>query len=571
MPDKESLKIVLCWHMHQPDYRDLTSGVFQQPWTYLHTIKDYADMAAHMEANPASRAVFNFSPILLDQIDDYANQTKDYLRHRSEIRDPLLASLVDDKFTTHPERRFEIIHSCQRANENHIICRYPTFRRLVTIARNLSKSPKAIHFLDDQYFVDLVVWYHLGWLAEHTRRSDPCIKRLLSKEHEFNDSDRHELFQVITDQLGSIISRYRALADSGQIELSITPYAHPIIPLLLDFETTHQAMPKAPLPKQGFYAGGEARARWHIEKSLNSFKRHFGFVPKGCWPAEGGVCDATLRLLQEYGFEWTASGGGVFWHSVNKLSPSVRQSRHYRAHQPNRIKGQQITCFFRDDGLSDSIGFEFSDWHADDAIANLVERLERIAEDYQDHSSTVVAIILDGENAWEHYPENGYHFLTALYDTLASEPSFRLMTFSEYLKEKPTEIQELPNLVAGSWVYGTFSTWIGSEDKNTAWDMLCEAKHHFDEGVHSGILSPDTVTKIENQLAICEGSDWFWWFGDYNAEESVNDFDKLFRHNLVTLYKLLNTPPPDYLMKAFTFGKRSPNAGGAMRPSKETR
>lgn len=563
------LKIVLYWHMHQPEYRDLLTGVYQQPWTYLHTIKDYVDMVMHLEAEPQARVVVNFTPILLEQIEDYSNQVVNYLTNDIPLRDPLLSALASSTIPTNHSQRLEIINWCSRAHEKHVIQRFPAYHRLIKISDELKDSAHVVTYLNDQYLADLLVWYHLGWLAEHVRRNDLRIKRLLKKEHSFDHHDRHELITVISELLSSTIPRYRALAESKQIELSTTPYAHPMTPLLIDLDSALEATPDIPMPKYNKYPGGEERARWHIEKSIEIFKYHFGFTPVGCWPSEGAISTAACMLFQEYEFKWIASGAGVFWHSIDKNHAAIPSSPNLCEHLPNRLPNQNIVSFFRDDGLSDLIGFEYSSWHADDAIANLIHNLKEISDQDANHTNTIVSIILDGENAWEHYPENGYHFLNALYKQLAEHPNIELTTYTDYLADKNTQIQELPKLVAGSWVYGTFSTWIGSEDKNRGWEMLCEAKQCYDDVVTSGNLSTDTLNKAMYQLAICEGSDWFWWFGDYNSSTTVSDFEKLYRLNLFNLYELLNLTPPKYLSSSFTFGKGSPESGGYMRRSGE--
>jgi alpha-amylase/alpha-mannosidase (GH57 family) len=175
---------------------------------------------------------------------------------------------------------------------------------------------------------------------------------------------------------------------------------------------------------------------------------------------------------------------------------------------------------------------------------------------------------MDGENAWEYFPANGYYFLNALYAKLSQHPQIELTTFSECLAAK-VEVKPLKKLVAGSWVYGTFSTWIGDVDKNRGWDMLGDAKWSFDKVVTTGRLTPEQLQAAEIQLAVCEGSDWFWWFGDYNPSAAVSDFERQFRLNLTNLYNLLGCAPPSYLELTFTQGSGAPAMGGAMRPGIE--
>jgi alpha-amylase/alpha-mannosidase (GH57 family) len=567
--NNNKLNVVLYWHMHQPDYRDLLTGTFTLPWTYLHTIKDYADMAMHLEDNPHARVVVNFTPILLEQIDDYAQQLISFQKNKSALSDPLLAALASDDLTHDFGKRVELINSCVKINKERVIHRYPAYDRLIQLNDKLNVDPNIIHYLSDQFVFDLLVWYHLSWLAEHTRRTDIRVKKLLLKEHTFDFDDRMELINVIAELVISVIPRYKHLAETKQIELSTTPYAHPITPLLLDLNCARQAMPDAPMPKDDLYPGGEQRAKWHIEKGLEVFKRHFGFHPKGCWPSEGAVSTESTQLLQDYGFTWYASGAGVFWNSVNKAEQSKSNNEVFYEHLPNQIAGQTSTCFFRDDQLSDLIGFEYLTWHADDAVANLVSKLEDFSKQKVRHENSVVSIIMDGENAWEHYPENGFHFLSALYERLSSNDGIDLITYSDYLDKNHLPAQQLPELVAGSWVYGTLSTWIGSEEKNRGWEMLCEAKKQYDQVMDSSEIDQQRRELITEQLALCEGSDWFWWFGDYNSAETVCEFEKLYRHNLTNLYMLMNLEPPEYLLVSFTQGRGAPTGGGSMRRSAE--
>ncbi len=560
------LQVALCWHMHQPEYRDLASGEYQLPWTYLHVIKDYVDMAAHLEQTPAARAVVNFAPVLLDQIADYAAQIQSHLKDATALRDPLLAALNEAALPVRAEQRLDLIKSCLRANHERMIEPYPAYRHLAHMAAWLKDEPAAVAYFSEQYLSDLVVWYHLAWVGETVRRTDARVERLLKKGSGYTLHERRELLDVIAELVGGVIGRYRALAERGQIELSVNPYAHPIVPLMLDLKSTREAMPDAPLPLLPAYPGGAARARWHIERGLATFERHFGFRPRGCWPSEGSVSDAALSLFNDYGFQWAATGGAVLGHSLQAARVDLKQGRERALYRPYKLTGSgDIACFFRDDGLSDLVGFTYATWHGDDAAANLVNHLETIANSVDEQQSYLVPIILDGENAWEYYPSNGYYFLSALYKKLSAHPRIELTTFSDYLT-KGGQPGVLPRLVAGSWVYGSFSTWIGDADKNRAWDILGEAKQAFDRAVNAGRLTGDALAAAEHQLAVCEGSDWCWWFGDYNPAESVSDFERLYRLHLANLYHLIGEEPPDYLTHAISHGGANAGHSGTMRP-----
>ncbi|MHB8535330.1 MAG: glycoside hydrolase [Sulfuricaulis sp.] len=562
MPGEARLKVVLCWHMHQPQYRDLISGNYHLPWTYLHAIKDYVDMAAHLEAIPGARAVVNFAPLLLEQIEDYARQVEGYLNDSRAIRDPLLAALVSSALPPSEEQRLMLMKACLRANETRMINRYPAYRHLADMAAWHMPRPPAVRYLSNQFLADLLVWYHLAWLGETVRRGDLRVKRLIEKGSGYSLHERRELLSVIGELLSGVIARYARLAERGQVELSVTPYAHPIVPLLLDFQCAHDAMPEAPLPLLQRYPGGEERARWHIREGIETFRRYFGFVPPGCWPSEGAVSTAALKLLSEAGFRWAASGQGVLSNSLALSHHAPHATKEAWLYRVYSVVDGGIHCFFRDDGLSDLIGFAYANWHADDAVNNLVHNLENIADACHAHPEHVVSIIMDGENAWEHYPENAYHFLHALYRRLSEHPRLELTTFSDCVKTllaKP-----LCALAAGSWVYGSLSTWVGEPDKNRGWDMLGDAKRAFD--AVAGGLGAEQLDRARRQLAVCEGSDWFWWFGGDNPGETVADFEQLYRQHLANLYQLLGREPPEYLAQVFTRGGGAPKHGGSMRP-----
>ena len=573
MSAPKPLRVVLYWHMHQPFYKDAEDGTYHLPWTYLHAIKDYVDMAAHLEAAPAGAcAVVNFAPTLLEQIDDYAAQVAAHLESGAAIADPLLAALHGAPLPEEPAERLALAKLCLRANEERLISRFEPYRRLVDLVNWVIEREGTSRYLNDQFLADLLVWYHLAWLAESVRRTDSRVKRLMDKGADYSDEERRLLMQVIGELLSGVVERYRLLAEAGKAELSVTPYAHPIVPLLLDINTTHEAMPHAELPQVTTYPGGAERTQWHIREGIEVFRRHFGFEPAGCWPSEGSVSDATLIELEKGGFKWAASGETVLRNSLAATGHPVDGVCGDGLFHPYRLEGGggDLACFFRDDGLSDLIGFTYATWHADDAVGDFINHLENISQACHATEDSVVSVILDGENAWEYYPENGYYFLSALYERLAEHPTIELTTFSRCLETSGCGgNRTLPHVTAGSWVYGTFSTWIGERDKNHGWDLLIEAKRAFDEVVAAGTLDSDALSAAEHQLAICEGSDWFWWFGDYNPADAVKDFEGLYRSHLRTLYRMIGMEPPEALFESFTRGGTEfIAAGGVMRQGK---
>lgn len=560
------LNLTLCWHMHQPYYRKGLDGEYQLPWVYLHGIKDYDDMAAHLERHPRMKAVVNFTPVLLEQLTDYAKQIKEFLDKGDSPDDNMLSMLAGaTPIPDNARGRRELIQACRRAHAPRMIDPWPQFHGLLQIFP-LDKQPGGqeilVSYLDDQYFVDLLVWYHLAWCS-HRLKQTPAVRRLMERAKRYTMEDRYQLLEIIQETLESIIPRYRKLAESGQVEISMTPWGHPIVPLLNDFGNMKESQPDAPMPEHAGYPGGMDRSRWHLQHGIEHFESFFGFRPKGIWLSEGGISDDAISLLDEMGIQWTASGEAVWHHSclTSACNPDEMACRK-ALFIPYRLNKRQTLVYFRDDGLSDLIGFEYSKWHADDAVTDFMGHLHRIASSLGDEADQhVVSIILDGENAWEYYPDNGHYFLDTLYRAIENSDFINSVTFSE--AGELTRTDTLSHLVAGSWVYGSFSTWIGSPDKNRAWDLLVDVKKVFDRKI--GGMKDRKAEEARRMLAICEGSDWFWWFGDYNPSDSVNDFDRLFRTQLKTLYCMLGETPPASLDTPVSSGGGYMENAGTMR------
>ena len=565
------LDLVFLWHMHQPDYRDYASGDFLLPWVYLHAIKDYSDMAFHLEQYPQVKVTVNFVPVLLDQLEDYEQQFT-----TGQIRDPLLRLLARESLNDlNAEERDLVLTSCFRSNHHSMVAPYQAYKRLSDLYKMLEPGGSTeLAYLSGQYFADLLTWYHLVWCGESVRREHDLVIGLMSKNEGFSYADRKWLFDLIGQVISNIIPRYRKLAESGQIELSTTPHYHPLAPLLLDINSARDSKPDISLPQSKCYPGGKSRVQAHLLSAQKSHRVRFGATPHGVWPAEGAVSTELLEVFALQKCRWTASGEGV-------LANSLRTAEHYlpeRAqylYRPYHLQGAAngVRCFFRDDRLSDLIGFEYSRWNGKDAAMHFISQLEAIAQQASEGEAPVVSVILDGENAWEYYPYNGYHFFADLYSVLQTHSSIRTATYCSYLdrlddaegNQQLAKEGELPRLVAGSWVYGDFSTWIGSPDKNRAWDLLCMAKQNYDLVVASGRLNEAERLVAEKQLASCESSDWFWWFGDYNPDHAVKSFDRLYRGNLMQLYRYLKLPVPAILNSPISQGSGLPEAGGTMR------
>ena len=449
-------------------------------------------------------------------------------------------------------------------------------RRLRSCRRLRRRPPiePASSYLSDRFFADLVTWYHLAWIGETVRRASPLPAKLMTQAHGYDEPVRRALLALIGSTITGIVPRYRRLEEAGTIEIATSPAWHPLAPLLLDFACARDAQPDAPLPAAPRYPGGRARLDHHIATALSSHASRFGRAPDGLWPPEGGVSDDFARAVSAHPLKWIASGSQVLANSVARAGVDVSATPN-STHRPFRLPdvAPNLLCFFRDDRLSDLIGFEYRNWHSGEAAVNFVGELEAIAASAPPGTRPLVTIIVDGENAWEYYPYNGFYFLSGLYDGIVQHASIRPRTGRDVVASRDNALAArgadtagtLPSLVAGSWVYGDFSTWIGSADKNRAWDLLAHAKAACDEAIASGQLGADSARALSRQLAVCEGSDWFWWFGDYNPAAAVARFDALYRANLKRLYEMIALPAPAALDAPVSIGHATARSEGAIR------
>ncbi|MCL2297157.1 MAG: glycoside hydrolase family 57 protein, partial [Proteobacteria bacterium] len=390
------------------------------------------------------------------------------------------------------------------------------------------------------------------------------IPQLMAKGGDFSALERRALLTELGEAVGGLIPRYRALADRGQIELSCTPAHHPLAPLMLDFASAREALPKCLLPAAPEYPGGRSRVAEHLAHAQASHERRFGRPAAGLWPAEGALSAEFLKQIAEAGFQWTASSHGVLRHSAGDTAKTTTPWL-----PPEGTP--DILIFFRDERLSDLIGFEYAKWHGRDAAQDFMTELETL---HLRAPNSLIPVFLDGENAWEYYPYNAWYFFSDLYTALEQSPDIRTVTLSEAAAARREHSPRLPRLTAGSWVYGTLSTWIGHPDKNRAWELLCELKQCADRALDSGRFDDTVCAQVRQRLAVCESSDWFWWLGDDNPTESIATFDRLFRHNLRSLYHLLELPPPAALDHPLSCGGHGGNnaaeSGGTMRRATET-
>jgi alpha-amylase/alpha-mannosidase (GH57 family) len=519
------------WHMHQPFYKDLATGEYQLPWTRMHALKDYYGMVKVLEEFPTVHQTFNLVPSMLVQIDEYA---------RGEAADPFLrAATKPAEELTEAEQSF-ILRYFFQANPTHMVRRFPRYGELYDTWCSLGRNPKrARHYFPAQSMRDLQVLSQVAWFEEEFLESDPDVVELVGKERGYSADDQALMARKQLEILGRVVPVYRDFAQRGRIEISTTPFYHPILPLLCDSSVASISHPHVPLPAQFRYP---ADARHQLATAREYMRREFGAAPAGLWPSEGSVSDAAFHLAAEVGFRWAATDNGVLARTLHAEANCDRTYRPYRWEQ----EGHALHVIFRDHTLSDRIGFVFSKMHADEAAAQFMHTIrDNCAGILAQGRDALVPIILDGENAWEYYHRNGRPFLRELYRRIAEDPGMEAVTVSEALERVPSE--PLSRIFPGSWINANFDVWIGAEEDNRAWDMLLHARQAYDAEVSMGRVPEDRRLLAFEELMIAEGSDWCWWYGPEHYSENRAEFDQLFRSHLANVYRALGVRPPEAL------------------------
>ena len=413
--------------MHQPCYKDPFSGIYTLPWVRLHGVKDYLDTLKILEKYPDLRQTFNVVPSLLEQLNDYVtNNATD--RH-------LQLTLKAPRDLTEEEKLF-VIEYFFLANWDTMIKPYPRYYELL-VKRGLrySKSDigRTVRYFNDQDIRDLQLLFNLTWIDPMFRESDPFLRGLVEKQRDFSEEDKTLLINKQFDILRQVIPEYRKLAELGQIEISVSPYYHPILPLLCDTNSARIAMPNVRLPKKRFSHPEDAVQQ--IKMGTDFFEKSFGYRPVGMWPSEGSVSEEVASAIQAEGFRWVATDEEVLARSLqrslrsgdgNPIDPAALYKPYYHS---------GLSLFFRDHKLSDQIGFVYSGWSPERAVSDFLERLTKIKDELPNGQPHVVPVILDGENAWEYYQNDGHDFLNLLYRTLTYDKRFKTVTMSEYLDE----------------------------------------------------------------------------------------------------------------------------------------
>ncbi len=520
----KKLKLAFLWHMHQPYYKDDLNDKYVMPWVFLHAIKDYYEMPYFAQICGA-KVTFNLVPSLMLQLKEYENFS---------VNDTLLTLIKKDVLVLDEKDRVLLAKRLFDSNYKNMIeplYRYSELYHKRESFKDLEEFAKALNYDE---LLDLEVLFILSWCGTYLRENNRVVKELLEKGSGFSQDDKTTLFVELHSFIGTILPYYKTLLEQNLISVSTTPFYHPILPLLLNKESALEADIQTKMPN--FFYHFELDALEQIRSGIEYYKWIFDRNPTGFWPSEGSVSEQTLVELSKAGVKWVCTDEDIIYKSLGRSELNLYKKYLFKK------DNHSIKMAFRNKRLSDLIGFTYSNLSAKEAVADFINRLKSIYDSLS--IAPNLFIFLDGENAWEYYPNNAKDFFIELYSQLNSLPWCELTTLDEMFVDDNLE-SEIGTIKAGSWIYGTFSTWIGQEQKNRAWELLSKTKKFVDENL--AIFSNEQLAKIKKELLVAEGSDWFWWYGDDHFTPLAEDFDYLFRKHLINIYTIANLEAPPYL------------------------
>lgn len=530
------LYVALVWHHHQPTYKHPETGRYMLPWTRMHAVKDYFYMANLLAYFPKVHYTANITPVLIGQLNDYIyNYASDvYLDITNKPAEEL--TLEDKKF---------ILENFFVLNPEHFIKPYPNFYSLYSKVNSLGLD-RSIEELTTQDFLDIQVWGNLIWFDPHFKKDDPVIRRLINEEH-FSERHKRLIIRKHLEVMSLVLLRYSELIDLGQAEIITSPFYHPILPLIIDTDTSREVGIRD-LPRLVFRHPEDAELQ--IKLAMDTFVNTFGTGLSGMWPSELAVSNATLNIIESSGIRWIITDEDIL---AKTLKRPLRDSNNrlinpellYRPYSVSTSNGK-ITVIFRDKYLSNLISFDYYKWNSQEAAIDMIRKLEEIRFSLPSDKKYLVVIALDGENCWSYYPENGWDFLVSLYRRLSDTAGLKPVTVSEFIG-LDNNYDILNGISSGSWINMSFDTWIGQYATNKAWEYLSKVRGDLES--YRDEIDEKSYKSALMELLIAEGSDWFWWYNKYHSVKEEKLFDELFRAHLREVYKKINKEIPGFLFE----------------------
>ncbi len=543
--------VVFLWHMHQPYYVNPATQTAMMPWVRLHSVKGYLDMISVIEEFPTICVNFNLTPVLILQIKELIDgKIRDLWLDWS--RKPAADLTEHDKFT--------LLENFFKIHWDHLIKPFPRYwellnKRGLTFYRD--EVRRNLRYFTTQEFLDLQTWFNLAWCGYTADRLYPELAALKKKGRNFTEQEKNRVLDIHLEIMRLVLEKYRAAEERGQVELTTTPFFHPILPLIYDSAFAERSLPGREFPARFNYPEDAAA---HLTLAVEQHAAIFGKAPRGLWPSEGSIAPELIPLMERCGIEYFCSDEENLFNSL-KSEPAYRGVGvdHLELFQGWRVThaGASVNALFREKPLSDFIGFTAAKNGPHQAAGHLLNHLRNIAG-LVPAGDGVIPLILDGENAWETFPDGGESFLRALYGGIAAEPTaLHSCTMEDYFRAHPPK-KKITTLHTGSWISSNFDIWIGDPEENRAWDLLGQTRALLQRSLENHTLTPAQECAAKREIYAAEGSDWFWWYGPDFSTDNDGLFDELFRQHLQNVHTLCGAPIPPELERPITSARTAP-------------
>jgi alpha-amylase/alpha-mannosidase (GH57 family) len=442
---------------------------------------------------------------------------------------------------THAER-LGMLEGFFMIHHDNMLRPYPRYAELFAkrgSTWNALEARNSVQYWSHRDLRDLQVWYNLAWCGFAANRLYPELGELKRKGRDFTEAEKHRVLAIHMEILNSIPARYAAAEERGQVELTTTPFFHPILPLVYDTDFMERCMPGRNRPPR-FHWPEDAAAQLRL--AVEQHTAMFGRAPRGLWPSEGSVAPEIVPLMCDAGFEYFCTDEENLFRS---LSLSGESADHLELFQGWAVEheGLRINAIFREKPLSDFIGFMAARNDPRQSAGHLLMHLRHIA-DIVPPDTGMIPIILDGENAWETFRDGGEGFLREVY--LGLEQSGGLLqssTVEQYFAACPPR-RLLRRLHSGSWIGAAYDIWIGEDEENRAWELLGKTRRFLQERMDAADVAASALESARLEIYAAEGSDWFWWYGPDFHTDCDAMFDELFRQHLKNVYSLCGHLPP---------------------------
>jgi alpha-amylase/alpha-mannosidase (GH57 family) len=581
----KTLYLNIIWHQHQPMYLDPATDQLKGPWVRTHGTKDYYDMAATVAKYPAIHVTVNLTSSLMVQLDEYYVKRLrpfiDLRKNRVDAKkyfevfrgktDPWIdLALKSTTQFTKDDLNFLLTNVWNAFSVSDVlILRFPEYRALREKFRK-----EGVEGLSEQDRREIKFWFYLANfdpdflagkvelltggtidLGDIIGKQDDGMYRLKKR---ISEDDCNRIVAETYKVLAAVIPTHKKLmyhtsTHQGQVEVITTPFYHPILPLIFDSDLAKVCQPNDSMPPR-FHYPEDADAQ--VSMAVEFYKKQFGVMPTGMWPAEGAVAHDVTAIFAAHGIQWIAT-------DEKNLARSKAES--HEKYYPYSVATQgakvPVAVVFRDTELSDKIGFVYQNYKGEDAADDFIKSILQYLP-AADEPDRLLTVILDGENAWEWYrlDNDGKEFQNALYRKLSALFDAKLVTtttVTEFVNGNPSRgvpahpvegLKKISWLWPGSWINANYDTWLGEREENLAWSYLLTARNDLGR---SGLKQPDPKAvppakgsrswfahKSWESMYAAEGSDWFWWFGDDQlAPGGDKPYDIAFRNYLENIYR----------------------------------